>query len=241
MKTIIVIPARYQSSRFPGKPLALINGIPMIQRVWERCCLAIDSDDVFVATDDDRIQASCMSFGAKVVRTSSSCLTGTDRVAEVAEQIDADCFVNVQGDEPLVEPEAIKAVISAFSDTRPELCNAMSVITDEAEYFSPNVPKVVFSEDSALMYMSRAPIPKRKDGGFELGYKQVCIYAFSAVALSAFSDRTRKCLFEQLEDIEILRFLEMGWRVQMVEVLAGSIAVDVPEDVGKVERALEKL
>ena len=240
MRSALVIPARFASTRFPGKPLVNLLGKPMVQWVWERCCLALDRSQIFVATDDDRIEAAVKSFGANVLRTASSCLTGTDRVAEAALALDADCIVNVQGDEPLVDPAAIKLVLDKFSTSDASVLNAMSRISDVAEYRSPNVPKVVFSESRDLMYMSRAPIPASKDGSFHLGYKQVCIYAFSPEALSAYAARTKKSEFESVEDIEILRFLEMGLSVKMVEVAEGSVAVDIPEDVEKAERLLRR-
>lgn len=210
----------------------------MIQRVWIKCCESLSAEEVFVATDDNRIEEVCRAFGANVLHTSSDCLTGTDRVAEAAESLSADCLINVQGDEPLIDPRSIDQVIEAFSQNNADVCNAMCEIENAEEFTSPNVPKVVFDENLSLMYMSRAPIPANKSFRFEFGYKQVCIYAFSKPALAAYASRNEKSQFESVEDIEILRFLEMGYSVQMVKVQGGTVAVDVPEDISTVESIL---
>ncbi|WP_022728613.1 3-deoxy-manno-octulosonate cytidylyltransferase [Fodinicurvata sediminis] len=241
----IVIPARYTSSRYPGKPLVEIEGRPMILHVWERCCQATSPEQVFIATDDDRIAEAGRAGGAQVVMTPDDCLTGTDRVYHAAKQIEAETFINVQGDEPLIRPEDICAVL-ARAEAEPErIFNAMCAIADEREYRSPTVPKLVTRLDGRLLYMSRGPIPARKDGVFAWSHKQVCIYAFPRAALAAFAERGGKTPHEQVEDIEILRFLEMGHEVQMVEVSTSSVAVDTPEDLVRVrelfrERAAAK-
>ena len=236
----VVIPARYESSRFPGKPLVDICGKPMIQHVWERCCQAVGKNRVYVATDDTRIQNAVQVFGGQVVMTSSSCLTGTDRLAEANLQLDCDFIVNVQGDEPLVNPDDIITVIEVFLKTG-NVTNAMCPIASEQEFRSFTVPKVTFSESGKLLYMSRAGIPLTKTGEYQFGYKQVCIYAFSKEQLAFFYSNKVKTRYEQVEDIEILRFLESGYSVDMVEVEAGSIAVDVPEDLFLVNSEIKKL
>ena len=236
----VVIPARYASSRFPGKPLADIAGQPMIERVWRRCLEAVGPANVFVATDDDRIVEACDAFGARTIRTSPDCLTGTDRVAEAARQLDHDFVVNVQGDEPLIRADDILAVASAFRAARGAVVNAMTAIRDEDEYWSRTVPKVVASPDGRLLYMSRAAIPGNKQGTFERAWKQVCIYAFSKEHLEGFAKAEVKGPIEAIEDIEILRFLDMGVPVVMIEVEAGSVAVDTPEDLEKVVGILSR-
>lgn len=235
----VVIPARYESSRFPGKPLVDLCGKPMIQHVWERCCLAVGREKVYVATDDTRIQEAVRSFGGQVVMTSSDCLTGTDRLAEANLQLGCDFIVNVQGDEPLINPNDINTVIESFLKTG-NVTNAMCPITSEAEFRSLTVPKVTFSQSRKLLYMSRAGIPQTKTGEYKFGYKQVCIYAFSKAQLEFFYSNKVKTPHEQVEDIEILRFLESNYIVDMVEVKAGSLAVDVPGDISGVIRALKK-
>jgi len=239
MKYAVLIPARFQSSRFPGKPLVDICGKPMIQHVWERCCQAVGKEKVYVATDDTRIQNTVHGFGGQVVMTSSNCLTGTDRLAEANLQLDLDFIVNVQGDEPLINPNDINAVIKSFLKTG-HVTNAMCTIASEHEFHSFTVPKVAFSQSGKLLYMSRAGIPQTKTGGYQFGYKQVCIYAFSKEQLAFFYSNKVKTRHEQVEDIEILRFLESDYTVNMVEVEAGSLAVDVPDDIPNVIIALSK-
>ena len=235
----VIIPARYESSRFPGKPLVDINGKPMIQHVWERCCEAVGKDKVYVATDDSRIENSVKHFGGEVVLTSSDCLTGTDRIAEANLQLDFDFVVNVQGDEPLINPEDVKTVIQSFIKNR-NVTNAMCEIKTKDEFYSLTIPKVAFTKSRKLLYMSRSTIPLNKTGNYEFGYKQVCIYAFSKEHLNFFYSNRAKSDFEKVEDIEILRFLESNYTVDMVEVGAGSLAVDVPEDKLKVLKEIER-
>lgn len=235
----VIIPARFQSSRFPGKPLALIAGTSLIQRVWGRCVAAVDPSLVFVATDDERIASHCRDFDAQVILTSPDCLTGTDRIAEVSHQIEADVYINVQGDEPLVHADDILKVIDAFRGNPESVVCAMCPIESADEFISLTVPKVVVREDGRLLYMSRAGIPGNKSGTFAVGMKQVCIYAFSKVHLAHFSSYPKKTPLEQLEDIEILRFLETGVPVQMIPVSGSSLAVDTPEDIWRVETRLQ--
>jgi len=240
MRHAIVIPARWQSTRFPGKPLTPIAGRPMLDRVYERCVAAIGPSSVFVATDSDAIRDHCARAGMACVMTSSSCLTGTDRVHEAAQRIDADVLINVQGDEPLIDPADIQQVIRASERMPGAIVNAMCRINDERDYRSRTVPKVVAAPDGRLLYMSRAPIPGDKSGTFRGARKQVCVYAFPGELLARFAACERKTPLEEVEDIEILRFLELGYEVRMVEVSGASIAVDTPEDVTRVEGALRE-
>ncbi|MEJ5255867.1 MAG: 3-deoxy-manno-octulosonate cytidylyltransferase [Acidimicrobiales bacterium] len=239
-RTVIVIPARYESTRFPGKPLALLDGRTLIERTWRQCTRALGPDDVYVATDDDRIASHCRQFGARVVLTPSSCPTGTDRVHAASREIDADVFVNVQGDEPLIDPADIHAVIDAAGAHPDEVVNAMCPIEDEATFRSPNVPKVVSAPDGRLLYMSRAAVPTDKALSFRSAWRQVCVYAFPPAALERFAAHGGKTPIEQIEDIEILRFLELGIPVRMVPVSSASLAVDVPDDIGRVEAELRR-
>lgn len=238
MRTVVIIPARYQSSRFPGKPLTSILGREMILRVWDRCCLAMPASDVYVATDDERIRDCCVAAGVQVLMTGSECLTGTDRVYEASLQVAADLYLNVQGDEPLLDPQDILAVIDAAKKNPGTILNAMAPIREESDFRSNTVPKVVARPDGRLLYMSRAPIPTNKQHDFVSAMKQVCIYGFTAEALNAFASRASKTPLEEIEDIEILRFLELGFDVQMITVSESAIAVDVPADVERVEQAL---
>lgn len=238
MSVSIIIPARFASTRFPGKPLADICGKSLIQRVWERCIRALPPSKVYVATDSEKIAAHCNNHGIQTVMTSSNCLTGTDRVWEASKAIDAEIYVNVQGDEPLIEPEDIKKVIAAAEKAPGQVVNAMCPITEEQDFRSVTVPKVVARPDGRLLYMSRCAIPTNKNLGFESANKQVCIYALNKSALEVFAKVETKTPLEELEDIEILRFLELGIDVHMVSVSSTSIAVDTPEDVRRVEAAI---
>lgn len=234
MKTILVIPARFKSTRFPGKPLKDILGKSMIQRVYEQCIQAFPKENIYVATEDDRIKAHCQSLDIQCIITSDNCLTGTDRIAEVAKMIDADYYINVQGDEPLFNPEDIIKLIESLSTYRGEILNGFAPILAEEDYRSVSTPKVVFRPDGRLLYMSRAPIPGNKSNQFHISHRQICAYAFPKEALLAFSEMGSKTPLEEEEDIEILRFLELGYEVRMIEMSSVSIPVDHESDLEKV-------
>jgi 3-deoxy-manno-octulosonate cytidylyltransferase (CMP-KDO synthetase) len=236
----IVIPARWESSRFPGKPLADLGGKPVLVHVWERCRLAMDDNRIIVATDDDRIADVMNSVGARVAMTSSDCLTGTDRVAEVAQQFPADWYVNVQGDEPFVDPSAISAVMETATGAETDIAavNAMSPITLESDFRSSTVPKVVCDARLRLLYISRAAIPTDKTLAFRTAHRQIGLYAFRRSVLEAFAAQERKMPLEDIEDIEILRLVELGYTIQMVDVDSPGPAIDTPEDL---ERAIALL
>lgn len=242
MKTIIVIPARYKSSRFPGKPLVNLFGKPMIQWVAELSARAVGQENVYVATDDAIIETAVLALGYQVVMTSDHCLTGTDRLAEVAQQLEADIYINVQGDEPLVNPEDIIKVIEAKKAYPNDVINGYAIIGEDEEPNCVNIPKVIFSEDKRLVYMSRQALPGFKDSKNQPKeyYKQVCIYAFSRDELLAYRNFGRKSILEYSEDIEIIRFIEWQQSIRLVQTRPGSLAVDVPEDVEKVELALKE-
>jgi 3-deoxy-manno-octulosonate cytidylyltransferase (CMP-KDO synthetase) len=238
---LAVIPARYGSSRFPGKPLACIAGVPLVLRVHERVTEALPRDQVIVATDDLRVRACCEAAGANVVMTSSRCMTGTDRVWEAVRNRDERVILNVQGDEPLIEPEDILSVLASWEERGMGVVNAMCAIECEDDVRSLHVPKVSVHEDGRLAEMSRSPLPfhfsKYDDAPFR---RQVCIYAFGRRELEAFGSYGRRSPTESLHDIEILRFLDLGIDVNMVEVTAASHAVDVPEDVERIEALLRE-
>jgi len=233
-KFLIIIPARFKSSRFPGKPLIDIKGKSMIKRVWEKCAIATNEKHVIVATDDKRIEAHCLKHGIRVVMTSENCLTGTDRVSEVSKKLNADFYVNVQGDEPLLDPDDIKKVINAYLNEPGFTYCAMTKITSSEDYNNRNIPKLVCSLDHSLLYISRAGIPSNKEGSNLPTMKQVCIYAFPKDHLNEFGLSKEKTTLEFSEDIEILRLLEKGHKVKMVELKSSSIAVDTEEDLKKV-------
>ncbi len=239
MEVAVIIPARYDSSRFPGKPLVQIAGRSLISRVWSQCIMAYSKDCVFVATDDDRIYGHCIKNGMKVLMTSKTCLTGTDRVFEAAQQVEADIYVDVQGDEPLVCPADIWKLGRRHLEFKGAVHYGMSPITNEEDFRSPSVPKVVFDRDGYLLYASRAPIPTTKKFEFREAWCQTCVSSFSREHLETFSTFGRKTPLEEIEDIEILRMLELGFRVKMMK-LKSTIAVDCPEDIGRVEAAIAK-
>jgi len=240
MKTVIIIPARFQSSRFPGKPLTPILGKPMILWVAELCAHALPIEHIFIATDDSRIKDVVENAGFNVVMTSKKALTGTDRIADAATQIDADIYINVQGDEPLLNPNDIISIIEVKKKYPNEIINCYCKISDDENPESVNIPKVVFNENNQMIYMSRQLIPGTKSKQFTpLSYfKQVCIYAFNKKELQDYIDFGRKGTLESHEDIEILRFLDIGTTIRVVETKNSSLAVDVPEDVIKVEKEM---
>ena len=240
MRTVIIIPARYESSRFPGKPLVNLLGKSMIRRVYDICCDSIGSNNTYVATDDHRIMDHCKEQNIQCVMTDKSCLTGTDRIYQASTQIEADLIINVQGDEPLINPNDIKTVINEAKKHPDKIINAMGRIEDEKSFNSTTVPKVVSTPSGKLLYMSRAGIPLNKKSEFISAYRQVCIYAFPKDVLKSFYSLGKKTSLEEIEDIEILRFLELGHEIKMVEVDGSSIAIDVEEDVQKVIKILKK-
>lgn len=238
-KFIVVIPARLASTRLPRKPLVDILGKSLIQRTYEQCILAADPTLVYVATDSQEIADHCRARNMQVVMTSSQCLTGTDRVAEVANQIEAEYYINVQGDEPLINPADIRAVVDSLNHFPGEIINGFAPIYQEEQYRSLTVPKVVFRPDGRLLYMSRSPIPGSKNTSFIEAWRQVCIYAFPKKSLLKFSEQRSKTRLEASEDIEILRFLELGYEVRMIQLSEDSIAVDTQEDVVRVINVLK--
>jgi 4-hydroxy 2-oxovalerate aldolase len=236
---LLVIPARYDSSRFPGKPLADLCGRSLIRRVWDKCIEAVGAEHVLVATEDEKIREHCLGQGMQVTMTSRECRTGTDRVCEVALQMERDIYINVQGDEPLIDPNDILAVLEMARRHRGNIINAMCPIENDQDFRSPNVPKVVTASDGSLLYMSRASIPTGKNHEFQESMRQVCIYAFPREAILEFGKQSEKTRVEDIEDIEILRFLEMGHSVRMVEVKGSPVAVDTPEDLERVKNMLD--
>lgn len=240
MRFVVIIPARYESTRLPGKPLIPLGGTPMILRTYGRCVQACAAEDVYVATDDERVKRVCEDHGARVLMTGKDCLTGTDRVAECAAMVEADYYINVQGDEPLFNPADLVTLIRAIDRFPGQIINGYCAIHDEAQYFSKGTPKVVFRPDGRLLYMSREPIPGNKKGRFVKAWRQVCAYAFTRDALNAFHARPQKTPLEEIEDIEILRFLELGFDVQMIALSSESVAVDNPEDVKIVEKEIAR-
>ena len=225
---IIVIPARYNSSRFPGKPLIKINGIPMIKWVYDKCLKCFDGK-VIVATDDERLKSYCKRNNIDVKMTSANCITGTDRVYQAVLNYDIDFVINIQGDEPVFNPKDIKKFISEVKkfSTQYEVFAGYTEIKDIRLFKSGHIPKVVFRKDGRLLYQSRAPIPTTKNKKFIKAWRQVCAYSFPRNALFDFNKTKNKTPIESLEDIEILRFLEKGYKVKMIKMSNKSLAVFV--------------
>ena len=243
MKIVGVIPARYKSSRFPGKPLIEIVGVPMIIRVARIVEQALGKKHTYVATDDIRIQKLVDSYGYNVVMTPEHCLTGTDRIWEFSKQVEADIYINIQGDEPLLNFKDILRIAEVKERNYNYIINGMCSIGENENANSVNIPKVLVNEQNELIYMSRLPIPGIKDekNGFPTYKKQVCIYGFNSEELRAFGERNKKSIFESYEDIEILRFFDIGIPIKMVETSGNSMAVDCPEDLVKVEGEILRL
>ena len=236
---LIVIPARYSSTRLPGKPLLKILKKTMLFRVWETCIKVDGSDKVLVATDDKRIAQHCEEMGMNFIMTSKSCKTGTDRVIEVAKKIKCDFYINVQGDEPLINKRDISKVIDTYKKNMFHIVNGMAKISNEKDFRNLNVPKVVTGKDKILLYISRSSIPISKKNEFHMGFRQVCIYAFSHHALRGKNLFNKKSKLELIEDIEILRFLEHGYKIKMVNLSDKSIAVDTSKDLLRVKKIFD--
>ena len=240
MNPPIIVPARFQSSRLPGKPLVDLCGVPMIVRTCRQCLKAVPPDTLWVATDDERIRQVCLQYGLQVLMT-PDCLTGTDRVAAAADMLHARTCISVQGDEPVFNPADLVKLIQASVALRDRVLNGFCPIEDEQMFRNPSIPKMVMRPrpDNRLLYASRAPIPTSKKLDFSKAWRQVCLYAFPYGALQRFT-ASAKTPMENIEDIEILRFLELGIDVHMVEMSADSVAVDNQEDVAKVERIIRE-
>ncbi len=240
-KIIAVIPARMGSTRFPGKPLAPILGIPMIEHVYRRTAMSRILEDVYVATCDVEIMEAVAGFGGKAIMTSIRHERASDRVAETLESIDADIAVMVQGDEPMVHPDMIDAAVEPFrSDSDAFQCvNLTAPITTEEDFRNPNTIKVVMDTQGGAVYMSREPIPYCKKGAFESisAFKQVCIIPFTTESLKLFN-RLPSSPLEKAESIDMLRFIEHGYTVKMVGTAHETQAVDTEEDRRQVEERL---
>ncbi len=248
---VAVIPARYGSTRFPGKSLALIRDKPMIQWVYERTKQSRLVTRVIVATDDERIRKAVAAFGGEAVMTAGDHPTGTDRIAEVARSLDCEIIVNVQGDEPLIHPDMIdEAVRPLAQDPSLVMGTVCRKIEDRREAFDPNVVKVVFDRAGFALYFSRAPIPWDRDrwaGQTSLSdlplkntmYKHIGLYVYRRDFLLAYAKMPQTPL-ETIEKLEQLRALESGTRIRTVVTDHESFGVDIPEDLSKILHRLEE-
>lgn len=238
--SLVVIPARFASSRFPGKALADLGGMTVLRRCYEQVRMVVDPEAIIVATDDDRIADECRLHNMRFEMTSVDCLTGTDRVAEVSHRVNADWYINVQGDEPFLDPSSLRAMIDATRQVSDDVSviNAYSPISEETDFRSTTVPKVVVDVRQRLLYMSRASIPTTKQLEFRGALRQIGLYAFRRQALQSFANQADKTPLERLEDVEILRFVELGITVHMIQVDSVGIAIDTPEDLARARRHL---
>lgn len=240
MKIVAIIPTRMAATRFPGKPLALILGLPMIEHVRRRVSMCNALDEVIVATHDKEIRNVVRAAGGRVIMTASTHGRCTDRIAEAATKVIADVVINVQGDEPLVLPGMMNEVIRPFLDDN-ELpsVNLVARITDIEEFENPNAPKVVTNRFGDLLYISREPIPSRKKAltNDYIKLKQLGIIAFRSDFLQAFT-KLEPTPLENIESVDMMRAVEHGYRVKIVETEGKMIGVDVPGDIKRVEEVL---
>jgi 3-deoxy-manno-octulosonate cytidylyltransferase (CMP-KDO synthetase) len=241
MRVIGVIPARYASTRFPGKPLALIKGRTLIERVWRQARMSRELDDVIVATDDRRIVAAVTAFGGRAVLTSRACTSGTDRMAEVAGRVEkkADIFINIQGDEPLISPLLIdRLVLTLRQNPAVMAVTAVYPMNVPEERQDPNVVKVVTDRQGFALYFSRYPVPFARSAAMVRLFKHLGIYGYRRDFLIRFASWKQTPL-EKAECLEQLRILEMGYRVKTIVARRDSFGVDVPGDVVKIERLIK--
>ena len=253
MRTAVVIPARYASTRFPGKPLAILGGKPVLQWVWEAACNANGGSDCFVATDDVRIaDAAASGFGANVVMTSADCHSGTDRCGEVIRQLrDADgtrydLVINVQGDEPFIRPCDIESLAACFADAEVHIATLRRKIDDAAELLSPDCVKVVTDSKGQALYFSRLPIPFRRDIPQERWldgmtyYKHIGMYAFRTEVLMDICALPQSPL-ETCEKLEQLRWLEAGYRICVADTDYEGVGIDTPADLARAKDLIGRI
>jgi 3-deoxy-manno-octulosonate cytidylyltransferase (CMP-KDO synthetase) len=243
-QVVVVIPSRFASSRLPGKPLVSLAGKPMVQHVYERAKLAQTATRVVVATDDQRIVDAVTAIGGEARMTRSDHRTGTERIAEVAAHEPGDIFVNVQGDEPLIDPAAIDTAVGALlEEPQAQIATVATPIRHAGDIMDPNVVKTVLDFEDNALYFSRAPIPWIRDTQQKVHvkyWKHLGLYVFQRDALLEYPTLPNGEL-EKIEQLEQLRWLENGWKIRVAEVAHDSVSVDVPEDVARVEKLLQEV
>ncbi len=237
LRSIAVIPARFGSTRFPGKPLALLAGKPMIQHVWERVRKARGLSRTVVATDDERIGRAVTDFGGEVAMT-GECATGTDRVCKAVRDLDVDLVLNVQGDEPLIEPLPLESLLAAFEDRSVRMATLKRPL-EAGDAENPNTVKVVCARNGDALYFSRSPIPFQRNDGVP-AYAHIGVYAYRKDFLLEVGAMPQTPL-EHAEGLEQLRVLENGYRIRVVETTHRGFGVDTPDDLKKVRARLEEM
>lgn len=239
-KVVAVIPARYQSSRFPGKPLTIIAGKTMIQRVYEQVKKVNGIDEIIVATDDQQIYNAVLQFGGKTAMT-GECDCGTERVYEAIKDYLCDIVINIQGDEPLIKPDMINELITAFEDESVVMATLCKEITAIADIDNPNIVKVVRDNNDNALYFSRHSIPFNRDERSDVKhFKHIGIYGYKKEFLKEYV-QIQKTPLELAENLEQLRVLESGYKIKVKETIYDSVGVDVPEDVLKIENEIRNL
>ena len=229
---IVIIPARFGSKRLPGKPLRTINKKPLIYLTWKNIINVIDKKFVYVATDSKKIVSVCKKFGIQTLMTSSKCKTGSDRVAEASKNFKKNIIVSIQGDEPFLSTRAIKKFIKFSKKNKDYVTNGFAKIKNTSEFFNLNVPKLAINKNNFLLYMSRSPLPGSKTKTFNKSFKQICMYGFPLKILNKYFGKNKyKSSLEKSEDIEILRFIENGVKVKMVEVEDNILSIDTLKDL----------
>ncbi|GBC93457.1 3-deoxy-manno-octulosonate cytidylyltransferase [bacterium HR15] len=239
MKVIGVIPARMAAMRLPGKPLLPIAGKPMIQWVWERARQAQTLDELYIATPDTEIMQAAESFGARAILTSHAHRSGTDRLAEVARRTDGEIYVNIQGDEPLLDPRGIDRAVQPLLDDPQVMMSSLYCLAQPHEYDAPSVVKVVLDQRGDALYFSRSRIPYPREATDLPVYKHIGLYVYRRELLLQFAEWEPTPL-ERTEALEQLRVLEHGYRIRMVQFEHASIAVDTEADLVRVRQILEQ-
>ena len=240
MNYLVVIPARLKSTRLANKPLIKIKGIPMIIRTYLRCKKIIPESKIIVATDHTKIIKVCNIYKVPSILTSKKCLTGSDRVAEVAKKIDAKIYINLQGDEPIFSKQDLKKFINKAKKNHIQILNGYCKVSNKNLFYNYGIPKVVVNKFDELLYISRAPIPSNKTNVFKRGLRQVCIYSFPKKILNKIYGKDKKKTFiEKNEDIEVLRPLEMGYKIKMIKLSAQSISIDTKSDLKKLLKIIK--
>ena len=235
-KFIVVIPCRLKSKRLKEKLIRKVNGKEIFLHTYEKCCLATNKKNIYIATDSSQIFILCKKKGINVIKTSKNKITGSDRIKEFSKKIKAENYINVQGDEPIINPKNIKKVIQHTKKDNSKVYNCYAEIK-QSEARKKSIPKVILNNNEELIYMSRSIIPYNHLNSKIKYFKQVCIYSYPRTILNIFKNKKTK--IEKNEDIEILRLIENGISVKMIKVKTNSFAIDTIQDFRKLKKILK--